>query len=230
MRVLVSLSMALFFFGCSQRKPDPVPVEAEASVAKPFIWTTENRPYRVVKLNSKDACRIGVRHHQAWIVVEYPDSKDEVEAAAREVYNELKDNIEFTCPDAEHKLLTVAVFDDHRDVGHGMAILLVRSPESLAGPKLDSWENVDKDWHWWRDPTSRPSAGELAIFYRYRELTYDKPKLPGVNQIRVEFQVTTEAIARILAKVWVWRNGNPQTEEAIERQKQNFLDEWDQYG
>ena len=130
-----------------------------------FIWETQTRSYTVVEFKEKKSPSGNVQYRYLRAVVPKPQSKAEVESATKEIYDELKEDIDSTRPDAELKRIRIIIYGDFVEAlaFDGWRVLFAQTGQARDLPE---WNGVDLTWRW-RDPKSRPSSRQLAIFREY---------------------------------------------------------------
>jgi hypothetical protein len=234
-------------------------VRMQASVSKEtggrFLWDKQERPYAVIDFTQKNYVPGGVQHRTVRAVLPAPKSKPDVEAAAKEIYDQLKADIEATQPDATYKRINMLIYDSFADAKafDGSQIIHI---STTAGPNVPTWEKASVRWQW-RDPAHRPTAAELAVFHDYwstlddcrkvAEAPYhdkdgfftgkvkDQPDIDRryaiekrklVNKLLALHGIAIPEFANQIATVWLWRQGITPTEKAVSESAQSYLEEW----
>lgn len=82
-----------------------------------FSWETAVKPYKVVRLEKKNSCRIGAEHRSASVVFTDPPTRVGIETAGREIYDELKQDIERACPGGDAKRINLRIYLPADNVG-----------------------------------------------------------------------------------------------------------------
>ncbi len=129
-----------------------------------FIWDREQRPYSIIDFAEKDNEYVQYRYAHA--VVPNPHAKEEVESAAKEIWQDLKVDIEATLPTAESKLIILSIYDSSED-GEARDGCHILQALFATGPSVPDWEDARIKWQW-RDPKQKPNDAQLRLFHSYR--------------------------------------------------------------
>lgn len=146
------------------------PVDLGSEPLDTFVWNVEGRPYDVFEIERDHDCRSDrPGAEQRRVCVEYRGQLEEgsVLDTVREVYEELKRDIEQACPHAARKRVKILVFTDRRERRHGAPMLQAQSGDETT-PELPEWPSVSIDGVI-RDGGSRPTIQELGIHFDWLE-------------------------------------------------------------
>ena len=231
----------------------------QASVSKEtggrFIWDKQERPYAVIDYTQKDYVAGGVQHRTVRAVLPSPDTESDAEAAAKEIYEHLKADIESVQPDAQHKRINILLYDSFAD-GKAYDGSQIIHASTTAGPVIPAWDGASVNWKW-RDPEHRPTSGQLAVFHDYwsgrdycnkiAEAPYrdkdgsfigtsdDQPDIDRryanekrklVNRLLKLHGLSRSEFSNQLATVFLWRQGQTPSKESVAETAQSFREEW----
>ncbi len=221
------------------------------------LGCSDSSSYSIVGLEEKNIPAQGIQHRCPRVVVLEPESKQQVEVALRDIYQNYKQEIEGLQPDAPHKRISILLYDSVADAeDHDGYHICHVTGNSIAGPILPEWEDVEIDWKW-RDPKYRPTPDQLKLFTEYwrgqnqafkdGESLYFEAKgnntwtledQPGIEKSKkAEVIKVVQALCkrngmsqaelgREMAYVWLWKLGEQPTDERVKEWSDDFHKDW----
>ena len=237
--LVASLCITLAVSGCStsaepeaQESPEPevtLAVSKNLSGDARFEWEREPKPYRVrdltVTATSKSQSRI------AHVVMEYPETKAAVLAAAREIFDALWEDIT-NLGAADFQRIQVLVFCCEEDAIDNDGFHIFEAfGGGLHADILPKFKNAKLEWQW-REPADKPDDDTLAVFRDYwdgqQQLYSDDPKAEAelVSSIANKHGLSHTAVAEKVAVCWLWRNRHEMNEKRKSYQTESFLQQW----
>lgn len=157
-----------FLVGCGSQSPP-----ATSKPAPAFVWSLKGRPYQVLGVSASNVPRLGDQSRNAEAVFPNPQKRAEVEEALREIYDELKKDIEKVQRDAEYRRISILIYDSEGDEKYDPDAYLCHlqvAPD--PGDSLPEWPADAVDWQW-RDPEARPDARTRKIEWEYIDVLND---------------------------------------------------------
>jgi hypothetical protein len=125
------------------------------------------RPYEILGVTTTNVPRLGDQTRTSQAIISSPQSRELVEDALQEIYQELKEDIERTQADAEYRRITISIYDAHEDIKVDSRAWLCSLQVAPEGDSpLPEWESVKAHWQW-RDPAAAPSDEERTIEWEY---------------------------------------------------------------
>lgn len=192
------------------RMPDKKRPLLPTEIGKPEASLSEQPEvppeFTVLDVRTKSVAYMGVEHRSVIVVLENPQTKEQVEAACQKLYGNYKRDIEAAQPNATHKLLNILVYDSFDDARGrtDLPICQARGPNSGAAPQLPEWEQVKLDWHW-RHSEFRPSDEKRAVYRAYIRGLHDAHRIAeepftdkdGIIQVKPEDRPVVKAREKV---------------------------------
>jgi hypothetical protein len=226
---LACLLLALAAAGCrpaSTTPVDPAPHAPDAAPSLSEVLGQDAPLVEVLEVLHKDAPLIGVMHRQVRLVWHGPLEREPVEAFLRRAYEAYRAEIERKLPNGSHRRIRILLATSRVEYRSGRAFAECASGRS-AGAKLAPWPppilTIEP-----RDPATRPSPRDEQLYLEWlNELVavsdLDVPEaerdaLRGVRrrEFLARHQLTDDDLDRLHWRFWVWWDGRPATDEAVE--------------
>ncbi|MFK7819493.1 MAG: hypothetical protein AB8G99_12310 [Planctomycetaceae bacterium] len=229
------LSVLLTSNGCTP-EPEPEPVDTgprevisqNLSGNSRYVWEQEPRPYvirdLVISETKNDQKRI------ASLVMEYPETKEEVRVATREVFNGFWEDItNFGASNFQRIEIRVFCCEEDAIENNGFHIFEVEGG-GLNDPVLPKFDQANQTWQWREAAT--PDEQTRTIFRAYWD---EQQRIPGdnpsaeadiVKRLAATHSMTVKEIAAKIVEGWLWRSQVSTNAKRIEYEVKQSLERW----
>lgn len=231
------MACLLTLAGCEpEQEAGPIDTGPKLSVSENlsgdsrYIWEQEPKPYviddLVIRETAKDQQRL------ASVVIEYPQTKEEVQVAAREIFDAYWEDItDFGA--SKFQRIKVRVFCCKADAidDDGFHIFEAEGG-GLSEPVLPKFDQARKTWQW-REPNDKPDDETLKVFREYWD---EQQNIPGddpaaeaqlVKRLAASHSLSVEEVAARIAATWLWRNRLSVNEKRIAYEVKQSLERWE---